>query len=103
MDFGDRNSVLTTAATFENLGVAAYNGGGAAIQNPAYLAVAGSIVSVEARHAATILTLLDGIGFAFAGPEVVDSNGLDKALLPSQVLPAAAPFIATPVSASQLP
>ena len=52
VDFSSRDSVLTTASTFEDLGVAAYNGGGAAIQNPQYLAVAGSIVSVEARHAA---------------------------------------------------
>ena len=96
VDFGDRNSVLTTASTFEDLGVAAYNGGGAAIQNPAYLAAAGSIVSVEARHAETIRTLI-------GTPGVVDEKGLDRALLPSQVLPQAAPFIATPVTASQLP
>ena len=103
VDFGNRDSVLKTAGTFEDLGVAAYNGGGAAIQNPQYLAAAGSIVSVEARHAATIRTLYYGVGGAFAGPDIVDPNGLDQALLPSQVLPMAAPFIATPVSASQLP
>ena len=96
VDFGDRSSVLTTASTFEDLGVAAYNGGGAAIQSPAYLAAAGSIVSVEARHAETIRHLI-------GTPGVVDEQGLDRALLPSQVLPQAAPFIATPVTASQLP
>lgn len=96
VDFSDRNSVLTTASTFEDLGVAAYNGGGAAIQNPAYLAAAGSIVSVEARHAETIRHLI-------GTPGVVDAQGLDRAFLPSQVLPQAAPFIATPVTASQLP
>ena len=96
VDFGDRSSVLTTASTFEDLGVAAYNGGGAAIQNPAYLAAAGSIVSVEARHAETLRNLI-------GTPGVVDEQGLDRALLPSQVLPMAAPFIATPVTASQLP
>lgn len=96
VEFGDRSSVLTTASTFEDLGVAAYNGGGAAIQKPAYLAAAGSIVSVEARHAETIRNLI-------GTPGVVDAQGLDRALLPSQVLPQAAPFIATPVTASQLP
>jgi hypothetical protein len=103
INFGDRASVLGTAQTFENLGVAAYNGGGAAIQNPRYLAAAGSIVSVEARHAATISDILSPGSSAFAGPDVVNSNGLDMALPPSQVLPKAAPFIATPITASQLP
>lgn len=96
VDFSDRSSVLTTASTFEDLGVAAYNGGGAAIQSPKILAAAGSIVSVEARHAETIRHLI-------GTPGVVDTQGLDRAFLPSQVLPQAAPFIATPVTASQLP
>ena len=103
VDFSSRESVLTTASTFEDTGVAAYNGGGAAIQNPQYLAVAGSIVSVEARHAATLRTLIYGVGTAFAGDDVVDADGLDVALLPSQVLPKVAPFIATPITAYQLP
>ena len=96
VNFADRSSVLTTASTFEDLGVAAYNGGGAAIQSPKILAAAGSIVSVEARHAETIRNLI-------GTPGVVDAQGLDRAFLPSQVLPQVAPFIATPVSASQLP
>lgn len=96
VDFSSKDAVLKTAATFEDLGVAAYNGGGAAIQNPQYLAAAGSIVSVEARHAATIHAIIGDFG-------PVDQSGLDQALLPSQVLPQAAPFIATPVTASQLP
>ncbi len=103
VDFSNRRSVLTTASTFEDLGVSAYNGGGPAIQDPQYLAVAGSIVSVEARHAATLRDLISPLSSSFAGDDVVDANGLDVARLPSQVLPLAAPFIATPVSASQLP
>ena len=39
----------------------------------------------------------------FASYEVVNNDGLDVARPPSQVLPMAAPFIATPVTASQLP
>lgn len=103
VNFSDRNSVLTTAMTFEDLGVSAYNGGGAAIKSPAYLAAAGSIVSIEARHAATIRELLKpGSGY-FAGDDVVDGSGLDVARPPSKVLSAAGPFIATPVTATQLP
>lgn len=103
VNFSDRQSVLSTASTFEDLGVAAYNGGGAAIQNPQYLAIAGSIVSVEARHAATLRDLISPFSQAFAASDVVDASGLDRALAPGQVLRAAGPFIATPVTAYQLP
>lgn len=103
VNFASRQSVLSTASTFEDLGVAAYNGGGQAIRNPAYLAAAGSIVSVEARHAAILRDLINPLSSSFAGIDVVDFSGLDVARAPSQVLMAAAPFIATPVTANQLP
>lgn len=103
VDFNNRASVLKTASTFEDLGVSAYNGGGAAISNPKYLAAAGSIVSVEARHAAILRDLLSPLSEAFAGSDVVDSNGLDVANPPSKVLAAAGPFIKTSVSANHLP
>lgn len=102
VNFADRRSVITTASTFEDLGVSAYNGGGAAIKNPAYLAAAGSIVSVEARHAAVLRDIIAPLTSNFAG-DVVDWKGLDVARAPSQVLAIAGPFIATPVTASQLP
>lgn len=103
VDFSNRESVLKTAITFEDLGVSAYNGGGAAIENVKYLAAAGSIVSVEARHAAILRDVFNNLTTAFAGDDVVDAAGLDVARLPSMVLPLAGPFIATPVTASQLP
>ena len=103
VNFASRASVITTASTFEDLGVSAYNGGGQAIRSPAYLAAAGSIVSVEARHAAILRDLINPLSSNFAGWDVVDFNGLDVAKAPSQVLAAAAPFIATPVTATQLP
>ncbi|MEO6381829.1 MAG: ferritin-like domain-containing protein [Nitrobacter sp.] len=103
INFASRQSVLTTASTFEDLGVSAYNGGGAAIRNPKYLAAAGAIVSVEARHAAILRDLINPLSSSFAGGDVVDFSGLDVARPPSAVLAAAGPFIATPISATKLP
>jgi rubrerythrin len=102
VDFTDRKSVLTTAKTFEDLGVSAYNGAGKLIKNPDYLAAAGTIVSVEGRHAAAIRNLLQPESTAFSGDDVVDKNGLDGANTPATVLKAAGPFIKTPVTATSL-
>ena len=102
INFKSRASVLGTAEVFENLGVAAYNGAGKLIQKVDYLAAAGSIVSVEARHAAAISGMLRGNGASAVGAGHVDAKGLDGALSPKQVLPKAAPFIKTPVTAMSL-
>ncbi len=53
----DAKSVLELAATVENLGAAAYLGQAAAIEDPAILAAALSIHSVEGRHAAALNVL----------------------------------------------
>ena len=45
VDFGSRESVLTTAKTFEDLGVSAYNGAGKLLKSPDNLLAAGKIVS----------------------------------------------------------
>lgn len=104
IDFNSRESVLGTAKTFEDLGVSAYNGAGQLLKKGEYLLLAGKIVSVEARHAATIRGLLDPMSSAFAGDDAVDPNtGLDKARMPSEVLAAAGPFIRTQVTAKHLP
>ena len=103
VDFTSRNSVLTTARTFEDLGVSAYNGAGQLLTNLDYLVVAGKIVSVEARHAAVIRDLLAPGTAAFAGDDVVNAQGLDVARTPEQVLPLADPFILTNIDASGLP
>jgi hypothetical protein len=101
VNFADRASVLGAARSFEDLGVAAYNGAGKLLTTPDYLVVAGKIVSVEARHAAAIRDLLQP--YSFAAGDVVDANGLDQAMAPSEVLAAADAYITTKVTASSLP
>ncbi|MGB3849922.1 MAG: ferritin-like domain-containing protein [Tunicatimonas sp.] len=103
VDFTSRSSVLKAAKTFEDLGVAAYNGAGQLLESADLLLVAGKIVSVEARHAAAIRSILDGDPTSFAGDDVIDANGLDRAFMPSMVLNAASDFIVTPIDASELP
>ena len=102
VDFGDRTSVLTTAQTFEDIGVSAYNGAGQLLTNPEYLLAAGRIVSIEARHSAAIRILVSPDSVAFAGPDVVDKNGLDVVRAPAEVLALADPFIVTEVTAMNL-
>lgn len=96
VNFNDRNSVLATAKALEDTGVAAYNAAGKYISNPDYLVVAGKIVSVEARHAAAIRDLINPGTAAFSGDDVVNSNGLDVAKEPKDIVMAAGGFIKTP-------
>ena len=55
--FQDESSYLELAQTFEDTGVSAYNGVAPMISSEEVLAAAGSIVQVEARHAALIRLL----------------------------------------------
>lgn len=101
IDFSSRTSVLGTAQVFEDLGVGAYNGAGRYISQTDdgrdYLTIAGKIVSVEARHASVIAGLL--ADNEIAGDDVIDSNGLDWALMPGDVLEMAADFIDNDIEA----
>ncbi|MDQ6814041.1 MAG: ferritin-like domain-containing protein [Bacteroidota bacterium] len=102
INFTDRNSVLGTAKAFEDLGVSAYNGAGPLIQTPAYLTLAGKIVSVEARHAAWIRDRISN--GTFVGSDVVDpSTGLEMSRTPTQVLGIAGKYIKTQINPSNLP
>ncbi|MGB3179873.1 MAG: ferritin-like domain-containing protein [Cyclobacteriaceae bacterium] len=101
IDFNDRDSVLQTAQTFEDLGVSAYNGAGMLLTDANNLLVAGKIVSVEARHAAAIRSVFQSDAQAFAS--TADANGLDPARTPSQVLDMASAFIVDDIDASNLP
>ena len=101
INFTDRRSVLTTARTFEDLGVSAYNGAGQLLALSPFLNHAGKIVSVEARHAATIRNLI-AFG-SFADADVVDANGLDGARTPPQVMALADKYFVTKVKVDELP
>jgi hypothetical protein len=88
VDFGNafknQKSFLKLAQTFEDTGVSAYNGAAPAIQSDEVLAAAGSIVQIEARHAAAI-RLLNG--------KQPTAGAFDKALDMQQVLDAVKPFV----------
>lgn len=103
IDFSSRSSVLMAAKTFEDLGVAAYNGAGQFIENVDYLLIAGKIVSVEARHAAAIRDLINPGSADFAGDDIIDGNGLERTLSFSEVLTAASTYVTTPLDGSMLP
>jgi serine-rich repeat adhesion-like glycoprotein len=85
-DFPYNNTAgfLELAQTFEDTGVSAYNGAAPQIKSKQVLAAAGSIVQIEARHAAAI-RLQNG---AEPAPDAFDP-ALDKA----KVLKAVEPFI----------
>jgi rubrerythrin len=104
LNFNSRTEVLATAKALEDTGVAAYNGAGKLIKSPDYLLLAGKIVSVEARHASAIRSLINPNSKDFAGDDIVTaSNGLDVAKDPSKILPIAGGFITTKFSAKYLP
>ncbi|GGD80111.1 hypothetical protein GCM10011514_50110 [Emticicia aquatilis] len=103
IDFTSRASVLGTAKVFEDTGVAAYNGAGKLIKDGGYLLLAGKIVSVEARHAAAIRDLLSPLSISFAGDDIIDTNGLDAAKKPADILAAVQPFLTTKLNGSNLP
>jgi rubrerythrin len=81
----DEASFLKLAVAFEDTGVYAYNGAAPMIQSPEVLGAAGTIVQVEARHAAAIRDL--------AG-ESPTPGAFDKTLTQQQVLKAVKPYIA---------
>lgn len=99
IDFTSRLGVLTAARNFEDLGVAGYNGAGTRLRLAEFLTIAGKIVSVEARHAAALRDLLEPNSRAFAGDDVVDEMGMDRAFEPGQVLAQAQQFFAEPYHA----
>ena len=82
--FANQKAFLKLAQTFEDTGVSAYNGAAPAIKSTDVLAAAGSIVQIEARHAAAI-RLLRG--------RPISDGGFDKSLEMQAVLDAVQPFV----------
>jgi rubrerythrin len=76
---------LKLAQTFEDTGVSAYNGAAPMIESKEVLTAAGSIVQVEARHAAAI---------RLQNSEEPSPVAFDEPLNEKQVLKAVEPFIA---------
>lgn len=94
VNFNSRDSVLATAKSFADLATAAYNGAGQLLTNATNLGISGIIVSVEARHAAIVRELISPGSTAFADDDVIDpATGLERALLPKEVVPQAKRFI----------
>jgi len=81
----DEKSFLALASVLENTGVGAYNGAGPSLKSKDVLASAGSIVQIEARHAAAIDLLI--------GKSPTPNEGFDKPLSKAEVLAAAGPLI----------
>jgi rubrerythrin len=80
----DDASFLKLAIAFEETGVSAYNGAAPGLRSPDLLNAAGSIVQVEARHAAALHN---------AANENPAPNAFDKALGTALVLSRVRPYI----------
>lgn len=95
--FNNRKSVLKTAQLLADTGVSAYNGAGKLLTDPNNLAIAGKIVSVEARHLSAINDAIKPLSGSFA------SSALDPAREPGTVLKLISPFVVTKISGANLP
>jgi rubrerythrin len=84
-DYSNTAGFLKLAQTFEDTGVSAYNGAAPMIKSKEVLGAAGSIVQVEARHAAAI---------RLQNKEEPAPEAFDPSLDEAQVLKAVEPFIA---------
>ena len=83
----DPSTFQATAFTLENTGVGAYLGQAGHIKTPALLAAAASILTVEARHAGAIATIINTN--QLSGPKGIVPNGpFDKPLSMKTVLAA---------------
>ena len=87
VDFGklsNESEFLKLAVAFEDTGVSAYNGAAPSIKSKEVLAAAGSIVQIEARHAAAVRLL---------AKEDPAPKAFDETLTTKQVLKAVEPYV----------
>jgi rubrerythrin len=80
----DEAGFLTFAAMLENTDVSAYDGAGALLSDPDLLTAAGSIVAVEARHAAYLNLITGNSPFPAS---------FETPVSPDEVLATVSPFI----------
>ncbi|MGI8632469.1 MAG: ferritin-like domain-containing protein [Solirubrobacterales bacterium] len=81
-DLSDKASFLELAQTLEDTGVAAYNGAAPKIKSKDILATAGTIVQIEARHAAAIRLENDAEPAPNAFDEGMSQSEVEKAIQP---------------------
>ncbi len=103
INFKERTDVLEASRMFAEVGTAAYNGGGKYLTDPENLALAGKIVSLEARHVSIIREMQYMNQSAFAGDNIVVGPGLFIKLEPLEVLPKAQKYILETIDARNLP
>ncbi len=80
-DNANYKSFLNASFTFENEGVHAYSGQAFNIKTPGYLAVALSIVTIEARHAAAVGLIRNGSSYG-----ITPNGAFDKPYGATKVL-----------------
>jgi hypothetical protein len=83
--FGDAKTFLGLAATFEPVGIGAYQGAAPLISSPDILAAAGSITGVEGEHVEAVNRLLGVAQYA--------NEAFPEALTLDEVSAAVAPFM----------
>lgn len=84
---------VTLSRTFENVGVGAYLGALPFITNKDYVAFAGSVALIEARHAG-FLNVFSGKDVSLQAKNGV-ASAVDRPLTLSEVVTAVSPFIAS--------
>ncbi|HZC04754.1 MAG TPA: ferritin-like domain-containing protein [Ktedonobacterales bacterium] len=87
LDAPDIQTFAKDSMTFENLGVGAYLMAAPAISSKDYLKAAGSILTIEARHAGFIDALL--------GDPLSANGAFDKPISQSDIVTAVTPFVAS--------
>jgi rubrerythrin len=103
IDFNNRLVVLQTARTFEAIGTSAYNGTGKLLKSADNLALAGKIVSMEARHVSILSELISPMTGYFAGNDIVSKDsGLGEARTPEECLTLARPYIQETINGRNL-
>lgn len=87
LDAPDIQTFVKDSMTFENLGVGAYLMAAPAISSKDYLKAAGSILTIEARHAGFVDVLL--------GQPLSANGAFDKPIAQSDIVTAVTPFVAS--------